>query len=158
MKRMNEQVAILLSEIRFAERLCQRTARLYRRVQSISIFLTAVGGSAVVAAAFNAAPAWASVVGAACFGVFGAAMIAVRPAEKAVANEMDVKRYAQLRSAAAGMDEAELRTALQKARESDAAEVEPLRDVAYNDVVIEIGRSEFAVPLSGHQKVLAALA
>ena len=155
---MNEHVAILLSEVRFAERLCQRTARLYRRVQTISIFLTVVGGSAVVAAAFNAAPAWASVLGAAFLGIFGAAMVAIRPAEKAVANEMDVRRYAQLRSAAEGMDEGELRAALQKARESDAAEVEPLRDVAYNDVVIEIGRSEFAVPLSSQQRFLAALA
>ena len=56
------------------------------------------------------------------------------------------------------MDEVTLRTALQKARESDTAEVEPLRDVAYNDVVIEIGRGEFAVPLSSHQRILAALA
>ena len=85
-------------------------------------------------------------------------MVAIRPAEKAVANEVDVKRYAQLRSAAASMDEVALRTALHKARESDAAEVEPLRDVAYNDVVIEIGRAEFAVPLSNQQKILAALA
>lgn len=158
MKHMNEHVEILLSEVRFAERLCQRTARLYRRVQTISIFLTVVGGSAVVAAAFDAAPGWASVVGAACFAIFGAAMVAIRPAEKAVANEVDVKRYAQLRSAAASMDEVALRNALHKARESDAAEVEPLRDVAYNDVVIEIGRAEFAVPLSNQQKILAALA
>ena len=155
---MNEQIEILLSEVRFAERLCQRTARLYRRVQTISIFLTVIGGSAVVAAAFNAAPGWASVVGGACFAIFGAAMVAIRPTEKAVANEMDAKRYAQLRSVGAGMDEVALRTAVQKARESDTAEVEPLRDVAYNDVVIEIGRSEFAVPLSNHQKFLAALA
>ena len=47
---------------------------------------------------------------------------------------------------------------LQKAREFDTAEVEPLRDVAYNDVVIEIGRSELAVPLTSHQRILAALA
>lgn len=40
----------------------------------------------------------------------------------------------------------------------DAQEIESLRDVAYNDTVIEIGRPEFAIPLSPKQQILKFLA
>ena len=56
------------------------------------------------------------------------------------------------------MDAQALRAELAKARESDAAEVELLRDVAYNDVVVESGRSDLASPLTLPQKLIAALA
>jgi len=51
-----------------------------------------------------------------------------------------------------------LESALAKARESDVAEIEPLRDVAWNDVVVEIGRPEVRVALRPTQRLLAALA
>lgn len=148
----------LLNEARYAERLCQRTARLYRRVQVVGTFATVVSGSAALSVVAGTFPAWFGLVGAGAFAAFGAAMLAIRPAEKVAANEADVKRYAKLRSEASGMDEAQLRTALNKARESDAPEVEPLRDVAFNDVSLEIGRGDVVVPLTLPQKVLAALA
>jgi len=90
--------------------------------------------------------------------VFGAANLAIRPADKAAANDADAKRYAQLRTSAQSMTADELAIALSKARESDTAEVDALRDVAYNDVVTEYGRPDALVPLTMPQKILGALA
>lgn len=155
---MTDDAAILLSEIRYAERLCLRTARLYRRAQTLGVFLTTLGGSATLSALSGAVPAWVSLVGAGCFAAFGAAMLAVRPAEKALANETDARRYAGLRTDGQRMDEAGLRAALEKARETDAPEIETLRDVAYNDVMREVGQDAYIVPLTLPQRLLAAVA
>lgn len=154
----DEATAILLSEARYAERLCQRTARLYRRLGTAGVFLAIVGGSATLSALADGVPGWISAAGAAALAVFGALLVAVRPAEKAAANEADARRYAQLRTAAAGMDAPTLRTALAKARESDTQEVEPLRAVAFNDVALEIGRADQLIALTLPQRLLAALA
>lgn len=155
---MSEQTDILSNEIRYAERLCLRTARLYRRLQTGGVFLTIVGGSATLSALSATVPRSVSVIGAICFALFGALMIAIRPAEKALANEADAKRYAQLRTLASTMEADALRAALAKARETDTAEVEPLRAVAFNDVVLEVGRNDQVLPLSVQQRLLAALA
>lgn len=148
----------LLSEIRYAERLCQRTARLYRRLQATTVFMSVLGGSGVLSGLANAAPTWMPVAGGLLLAIFGAISLAVRPADKAAANETDAKRYAQLRTSANGMTDAELQLALDRARESDAPEIDALRDVAYNDMAVEIGREDAAIPLRAHQKLLSALA
>ncbi len=148
----------LLNEIRYAERLCQRTARLYRHVQALTVFMTVVGGSGVISSLSGAVPVWVTMAGGVFLAVFGAANLAIRPADKAAANDVDAKRYAQLRTAGQSMAADELALALNKARESDTAEVDALRDIAYNDVVAEYGRPEAAVPLTLHQKFLGALA
>lgn len=149
---------IMLNEIRYAERLCQRTARLYRRIQSGGTFLAVLGGSGALSALSPMASPWVAVVGAAALATAGAALVAIRPADKAAANEADAKRYAALRVKAATLDDACLRTALDEARTSDTAEIESLRDVAYNDVVLEVGQPTYKVPLAAHQRILAALA
>ena len=148
----------LLDEIRYTERLCQRTARLYRHLQTLTVFLSVLGGSGVISAVAGAVPAWMPIAGGVLLAVFGALNLSVRPADKATANEADMKRYAQLRTAAVKMDASQLKEALEKARESDTQEVEALRDVAYNDVTYEIGRPDAAVPLKVHQRLLSALA
>lgn len=155
---MNEAHAILLNQVRYAERLCERTARLYRRVQAVGVFASVVGGSAALSALSSKAPPELSIAGAAAFTVFGALLLAVRPADKAAANEADARRYAKLRTEAASMDTGALQSALNKAHEQSAAEVEPLRDVAFNDVVVEVGRQDLAVPLTRLQRVIAAMA
>ncbi|HWH84939.1 MAG TPA: hypothetical protein VNU71_22155 [Burkholderiaceae bacterium] len=155
---MSDTHGVMMNEIRYAERLCLRTARLYRRAQTIGVFVTIVSGSAAMSALSSGAPKWLSIAGFIALTLFGAAMIAIRPAEKATANEADAKRYGQLRTAANTMDDVTLRAAIDKAREGDGPEIEPLRDVAYNDVVVEVGRPDVAIPLTPKQKVLAALA
>jgi hypothetical protein len=148
----------LLHEIRYAERICQRTARLYRRVQALGTWLTVVAGSATLSALSVQVPSWVSATGAVVMALTGAALLAIRPADKAAANEADVRKYASLRQESLGMSESQLLQALDKARLSDVPEIETLRDVAYNDTVTEYGRHDCAVPLRIHQRVLAALA
>lgn len=148
----------LLSEIRYAERLCQRTARLYRRLHTLTVFLGVVGGSGVMAAVGGHMPHWVPIAGGVVMGLFGAVNLAMRPADKAAANELDAKRYAQLRSAGYNMPFEDLQIALNKARETDTPEIEALRDVAYNDLAHEIGRDDALIPLHSHQKLLRALA
>jgi hypothetical protein len=155
---MERSLPDLFNDIRYAERLSLRTARLYRRLHTAATFLTAIGGSAALSALAPAVPGWVSVAGAACLAAFGALSLTVRPAEKAAAAEADAKRYAQLRTAGRTMSAVELQAAVEKAREADAAEIEPLRDVAWNDVAREIGRADAVVQLTPQQKLLAALA
>lgn len=148
----------LQSEIRYTIRLCQRTARLYRRAQTFGTFLAIVGGSATLTGAFGHFPASFTVVGGAVLALAGAALIAIRPADKAAQNETDVKRYQMLMAKAVTLSEEDLRQALEEARQSDAIEVESLRNVAFNDVMEEINRRDQLIALSAQEQLLKALA
>lgn len=155
---MTKTVEQLRSEARYAERLCHRTARLYRRVQTIGTFLTIVGGSGTLAAMVHDIPAWIPSLGAVVMAIFGAALIAVRPGDKAAANESDAKRYSALLASTVGFNAVDFERALELARQSDAAEIEGLRNVAYNDIVREIGAESAAVKLSPTERFLAIVA
>jgi hypothetical protein len=148
----------LINEIRYSERLCLRTARLYRHAQTFGTFCSILGGSAAAVALAPQVPQWVGLAGLVGLAVFGAFTVAIRPADKAAANENDARRYAQLRTAAAGMNAEQLAAALDKARETDTPEIESLRDVAWNDVAREIGAATQQVALARFQRILAALA
>lgn len=147
-----------MRELRYAERLCARTARLYRNLGAACTFCSVLGGSGALAALAPALPAWVSLGGAGLLALSGAVALTVRPADKAAANEADVRKYLRLRTAGLGMSAAELAAAKARAHESDVPEVEPLRDVAWNDVMAEAGFAQAAVPLRPLQRLLAALA
>lgn len=155
---MDEQLQITINEIRYAERLCARTARMYRRLQTVGTWFAVFSGGTVFMAVSKNLPEPALQVGLLLLAALAAMLVAVRPADKAAANELDARRYARLRTEVTTMTAADARAALAKARESDAPEVETLRDVAYNDLMLEIGRSDLAVPLTLNQRVLSALA
>ena len=53
-----------MNEASYAQRLCERTARLYRRAHTLGTFLTVLGGSAAVTAAVDRAPSWLAPAGA----------------------------------------------------------------------------------------------
>jgi hypothetical protein len=153
-----KDIDTLRLEIRYAERICQRTARFYRRLQAFGTWLTVVSGSATLSVLLKTVPDWVAIFGALVFAVTGAALLAIRPSDKAAQNEADQRKYANLRIDAADMDLEQLQIALDKAKPSDVPEIEPLRDVAYNDVVTEYGRADCVTPLRMHQRILAALA
>lgn len=155
---VSENRSNMLNEIRYAERLCQRTARLYRRIQSATTFLSIIGGSASASALVTHAPSWLPITGTLLLAIFGAIAIAVRPSDKAAQNELDVKRYGAIRAKSGSMTDDALRQAIDEAHTTDAPEVEPLRDVAYNDVVLEVGQPSFALKLSLQQRLIAAIA
>ena len=148
----------LISEIRYAIRLTQRTARLYRRIQTVGIFMSIIGGSAAMASLADGVPVWVTSTGGILLAVAGAMLISVRPADKSAQNEADVKRYQALMTRAVTMDANELEQALEEAHNGDAPEVESLRDVAYNDVVMELNRPDVLVHLSPIQRILKSLA
>ncbi len=154
----DKSIEELRSEVRYAERLCQRTARLYRRLQTVLTFAAFVGGSVAVGGALAQAQPWAVITGAVLLTVFGGLGMAIRPADKAAQNEADMRRYSALRAAALTMTREQLAVALDQARVTDSPEIEPLRAVAWNDVVTEIGRADVAKPLRWKQRLLAALA
>lgn len=148
----------LIGEIRFAIRLTQRTARLYRRIQTCGVFLSIIGGSAAMASIADGIPAWITTTGGILLAFSGAMLIAVRPADKAAQNESDVRRYQQLMAHAVKMDDKQLEQALEEAHNGDAPEIESLRNVAYNDIAIELNRPDVMFDLSPIQKLLKALA
>lgn len=150
--------AQLKGEIRYAIRLTQRTARLYRRVQTFGVFLSIVGGSAAIVTIADSVPAWISITGATLLTFAGAILIAMRPADKAAQNEADARRYQILMTHAAGMSAEELQRALDEARTGDTAEIESLRNVAYNDVVLELNRPDTRLELTTLQKILRCIA
>jgi ferritin-like protein len=83
----------------------------------------------------------------------------IDPAHKRAAFIQDYKRYAALKRAVQGKAAEEAEKLLAKAREDDADEIEALRDVAYNDVLKQLGRdSEYLVKLSVFQRIMAAAA
>jgi hypothetical protein len=88
----------------------------------------------------------------------GAYSVSVRPSEKAAANDLDARKYASLRTRATDLSDVDLARELARARESDVAEIELLRDVAWNDVVTESGNADRVVPLRLSQWALAKLA
>lgn len=148
----------LKGDIRYAIRLCERTARLYRRIQSVGTFLSLVGGSAAVSGAAGQLPPWVAISGSALLAVAGAALVAIRPADKAAQNEIDVKRYRALMAKACSMTVDQLAIALEEAHQGDAPEVEPLRNVAFNDMLTEINREDQKIPLSVTERLLRAIA
>ena len=143
--------------LRYAQRLSQRTARFYRRVQTTLTFISLLAGSSAVAALAAQLPvpsAW--MLGA--FAVFGCLNLALRPADKIAANDADVRKYGALLAKVHAVDAATLAHMLDEARLSDTTEVEPLRPVAYNDVVLEVDEPAALIPLSPVQRLMGALA
>jgi len=56
------------------------------------------------------------------------------------------------------MESKELEQALEEAHVGDAPEIESLRDVAYNDVVLELNREDCLIPLNLKQRLLREFA
>lgn len=94
----------------------------------------------------------------AAFAIFGCINLAIRPAEKIASNEADVRKYGALFAKLNVLDTPTIQQLLVEARLSDAAEVEQLRAVAYNDVVLEIYEPDALIPLTPMQKLMGALA
>lgn len=154
---MDEGKEDLYFNCRYAQRLCQRTARFYRRIQTLLTFASLLAGSSAVATLAAQMPipsAWLL----ATFAVFGCMNLAVRPAERIAANEADMRKYGALLAKLSSLDAPSLQQLLDEARLSDTSEIEQLRPVAYNDVAQEIDALDALIPLTPMQKLMGALA
>lgn len=148
----------LQGTIRYAIRLCERTSRLYRRMETAGTFFAIIGCSATIGGALGDLPTWVTAAGSVLLTFAGAAMIAVRPADKAAQNDSDIRRYQALMTKSHAMTVKQLAVAIEEAHQGDAPEVEPLRNVAYNDTVIELNRADQAIALSRTERMLKAIA
>jgi hypothetical protein len=63
----------------------------------------------------------------------------IDPARRRASFIQDYKRYASVKRAIQGKSVADAEKLLAKAREDDSDEIESLRDVAYNDVIRQMG-------------------
>ncbi|MFS2003888.1 hypothetical protein ACEN9F_09710 [Duganella sp. CT11-25] len=154
---MDEDLEEVQFNLRYAQRLCQRTARFYRRIQTIFTFISLLAGSGAVATLAAQMPipsAW--LLGA--FAVSGCINLAIRPADKIAANEADIRKYGAVLAKVPMLDAKTLQQQFHEAQQSDAAEIEPLRAVAYNDVVLEIDEPDALIKLTPMQKLMGALA
>jgi len=154
METTKEQLQV---DLRYAQRLCERTARFYRRIQTSLTFLTLLAGSGAIAALSAQMPASSTWLGIA-FALCGCLNMAIRPAERIAANDADVRKYAALLAKAHTLDAIAIAALLSEARQSDSNEIEPLRAVAYNDVMLEINRPDALIELDHFQKLIGALA
>ena len=148
----------LIGEIRYAIRLAERTARLYRRIQTFGVFCAILGGSSALAGLSSIFPQAYVIWGTISATAFGAMLLSVRPGDKAAQNEADVKRFQLLMARSGKLNDDELADSLEETRVGVAPEIELLRDVAYNDVVCERNREDAALPLTLPQKILRAFA
>lgn len=144
-------------EIRYAQRFCQRSLRFYRRIQTFFTFVSMLAGSSAIAAVAAQMPVAATWMLAA-FSVFGILSFATKPAEKIAAFQADLRKYATLLTKSDLLEAEEIRHLLYEARESDTEEIETLRAVAFNDVMIEIDEPDALIPLSPMQKLMGVLA
>lgn len=154
---MDDDKDELYFNFRYSQRLCQRTARFYRRIQTSLTFMSLLAGSSAVATLAAQMPtqsAWLL----AAFAMFGCINLAIRPAERIAANEADVRKYGALLAKLNQLDPLILQQLLDEARQSDTDEVEHLRPVAFNDVVLEIDEPEALIPLTRMQRLIGALA
>lgn len=154
---MDDDKDELYFHFRYAQRLCQRTARFYRRIQTTLTFMSLLAGSSAVATLAAQLPALSTGL-LAIFAVLGCINLALRPAERIAANEADVRKYGALLAKLNVLGAPVLQELLDEARLSDATEVEHLRPVAYNDVVLEIEQPDAVIPLTPMQKLMGALA
>lgn len=154
---MDDDKEDLYFKLRYAQRLCQRTARFYRRVQTALTFISLLAGSSAVATLAAQLPtqsAWLL----ATFAIFGCINLAVRPAERIAANESDVRKYGALLAKLNFLETSALQQLLDEARQSDTTEIEHLRPVAYNDIALEVDEPDAIIPLTPMQKLMGALA
>lgn len=156
---MNGRTAeVIRNEIRYGQRLAERTARLYRRLQTLGTFSAVLAGSGTLTALIPHMPGAVPVVSGVLMSLIGAALVAIRPADKAAASEVDARRYAALIVKYQRLSVAELDEALREVQASSPPEIEALRNVVYNDVVTEVGQLSYRVPLNRSERLIAVLA
>ena len=144
-------------ELRYAQRFCQRSVRFYRRLQTTFTFFAMLAGSSSIAAVVAQMPVTATWLLAA-FSIFGILNFAIRPADRIAAYQSDVRKYGALMLKAEELDPQAIQKLLLEARQSDSEEIEPLRAVAYNDVMIEYDETDSVISLTPMQKLMRALA
>lgn len=141
---------------RYAARYQERTLRLFRRIHTTVTFLELIGGSAAFGAWLTSSLHLGAYMGL-VLAVCAAINHSVRPYERAAAAELRYKDYMRLTADGARMELSDLNKRLTDLLAEDTSHVEALREVAYNDVAKEYGRTESLKPLNAWETVAAIL-
>ncbi len=148
-----------LFSLRYAARVLERHARLWRRIDAAVRLAGLLAGSSAFAALMAESRGFTLVFGV-VFAVLQAVEFALRPAEQAAQSIAQRRPYAALAARSEAMDDAGLKAAyLQLHAEDDVIVPESIRTLAYNDVVLEKGCDPAHLnPLDRWQRFVAFLA
>ena len=148
----------LIFNLRYAARVLEISSSVWQKVNSISRFASFLSGTAFIALMAAQSNEFA-IMAAVMFGILLAVDAATNPGEKAAARLAQKKLYAQILSEKDRLSDAELQDRLQRAQMEDEIIVSmQIRQLAYNQVVVEKGLSESEkFPLNTWQKMLEAV-
>lgn len=147
-----------LFSIRYAVRVLERYARYWRSVDALTRFASFMAGTAAIAALAATCQELTMLAGV-VFALLQGIEFVLRPAEKSALAMMQRRPYADLLAGEASHDDATLERGYQAIVAADELVISrPLKELAYNDVVVERGCDPAqAFPLSVWQRVLARL-
>ena len=149
----------ILFTVRYAVRVLERTARLWRRIDAALKVCALLAGSGAIYAV-SSQSARAAMCFAAFFALAQALEFALHPAELSARALMARRPYEQILASEAGETEAALESRYHAASMGDDITVlESLRRVAYNDVVEERSDTpEAAYRLTAWQRLIGFVA
>lgn len=125
--------------LRYAMRVLERNASYWRKVATLLKFLSILGGSLALAGVLADKPKAAIWMGL-LFAIAQALENALSPIEKALLSEVQRKQYARLWAGHAQSDASALSSAyMALVAEDEICPARSLRELAYDDVVIEQG-------------------
>jgi hypothetical protein len=155
---MSDPKFALLRELRYAERLARRTARMYRRMDTACI-LTVIGAGSLSLAmlANHHLPAALSIASGAVAALAAVVVLTVRPLEKGFTHRLQARKYAALDAASIHMALQDLRRECHAVQKITTRHIKPLHDIVCNDMMLEIGRPDLVLPLRIHQKLLCVV-
>ncbi len=128
-----------LFALRYAVRVLERHARMWRRIDGLIRFAGLLSGMSAFAA-LTAASQSATMLAGIVFAILQAIEFAIRPAEIAAQSMSAKKPYGDVLARQATLDDSSLEAAYQRCvADDDVIVPETLRFLAYNDVVSENG-------------------
>jgi hypothetical protein len=148
----------LCLEARYCSRYNGLQARFYSRVQTAIRWALLIGGAASVGAVLGERPMLQAVAGI-TLAALAAIDILLKPGERAARFDAHRRRYDELDAGSRKLSRDELHARLSELqRESYEGEIELLRQPAFNDTMIENGRPDAVVEVSGPERFFAMLA
>lgn len=146
--------------LRYAVRVLERQARLWRHIDGAFRMLAILSGSSALAAMLTQQASAISISGMVAFAVFQAVEFSAQPGLKAAEAWAERKPYLSIISKQSRLSDTELEQAYQDALEQDGVlAFESIRRLAYNDVTIEKGCAASALfPLNRWQRIVSILA
>ncbi|NQD37459.1 hypothetical protein HPT27_10505 [Permianibacter sp. IMCC34836] len=145
-----------VTDVKYANRLMLITGRFLRRMDKVLTGAQLLLGTAAVGGLIATKPTLATVAGV-LIAVLSLVQILWEPAIKAHICEQQRKQWAALLGVASELELNELDKRIAAIRAETTPEIDLLRVPAYNQVMLEISRSEYQLPESRWQRFMSAI-